>query len=255
MSSYPRLPQRNFPHQPSAGATLAPAEHLCTPTRPPAAGGAAMPRPVNYPRLPLRRPWQQPANATTAVPAQVSGADTTSASVTTNPADQTAGHRQPEPCSPGLGIGSSPLGWWRTLPADRFRAADHLAISSALAEIAVVLEGSRPEPALSGDPKAAIALVLSILPISEVTLMAEIAMTAVLRCAFEGDLGAALVLAHVLDRADRDRPWSGELSASWFKLYLRRSQAQGRLTAAEQALIKELRARDCAGADAGRSAT
>ena len=57
-----------------------------------------------------------------------------------------------------LRVGSSPFSWWRMLPADAFRAADHLRIGGALDELASAFATGRSVPALKGDPDAAIAL-------------------------------------------------------------------------------------------------
>jgi hypothetical protein len=140
-------------------------------------------------------------------------------------------------------IGTSLLSLWRTVPADRFCAGDMVEISSVLDEIATVLEGSGYEPALYGDPDATIGLVLALMPIRTVGLRIDIAMTAVLRCALEGDLRAALVLVHIVDRADLHLSQAAELCTSWFEYYLRRSPSKGGLTRAEKAVVKALQER------------
>ena len=144
-----------------------------------------------------------------------------------------------------LRLGSrSPLSWWRMLPADGFRSAVYLKVSSALDEIATELEGASFGPALYGDPDAAITFVLSLMPVGKVGLKVDIAMTSVLRCALEGDLRAALALAHVVDRAGLDPALAADLCASWFEFYLRYSPTRGGLTPAEKAVMKALRAFD-----------
>jgi hypothetical protein len=144
------------------------------------------------------------------------------------------------PVARALRFGSSPLSWWKTLPADGFHAGEQLVVSSALDEIAMVLCGSDIEPALLGDPDSAIALTFSLMPVKRVTLKVDIAMTAVLRCALDGDLKAALVLAHVVDRAELDLALARELCASWFERYLRFSPSRGGFTAGETSLMKAL---------------
>ncbi len=42
----------------------------------------------------------------------------------------------------------APLRWWRSMPAGAFRAAEYLAIRSALDEVATLIEGAEVEPAL-----------------------------------------------------------------------------------------------------------
>jgi len=144
-----------------------------------------------------------------------------------------------------LRLGSrSPLSWWRMLPADGFRSAVYLKVSSALDEIATELEGASFGPALYGDPDAAITFVLSLMPVGKVGLKVDIAMTSVLRCALEGDLRAALALAHVVDRAGLDPAPAANQCASWFEFYLRYSPTRGGLTPAEKAVMKSLRAFD-----------
>jgi hypothetical protein len=156
------------------------------------------------------------------------------------------------PVARALRLGSSPLSWWRMLPADAFRAADHLHVGSACDELATVLEGAEVEAALLGDPDLAIEFVLLLMPIQQLTLKVDIAMTSTLRCALDGDLRAALVLAHVVDRIDLDLPRAAELCASWFEYYLRFSPARGGgFTPAEKAVMKALRKLDSARSDDG----
>ena len=112
-------------------------------------------------------------------------------------------------------IRTSPLAWWRMLPADAFRAADHLRIGAALDELAIALANNSIVPALKGDPDAAIAVVMSLMPIKKHSPKVDIAMTAVLRCVLhDGDLRCALVLGHVVDRADLDPVHAANLCAS-----------------------------------------
>ena len=71
---------------------------------------------------------------------------------------------------------------------------------------------------LRGEVAAAVAVALALMPIAEVTLEVDLAMTAVLRGALAGDGPAALVLAHVLGHADIGHPFAAELSASWLTI-------------------------------------
>lgn len=146
-----------------------------------------------------------------------------------------------------LRIGTSPLSWWRMLPSDAFRAADQLRIDAALEEVAIALANSRITPALKGDPDAAIALALSLMPIRTRSAAVDLAMTAVLRCALHGDFRAALVLGHVIDRADLDPVHAANLCASWFEFHL----DHGRLgfTPAEEEMLRALHAFDLRAAD------
>jgi hypothetical protein len=68
-------------------------------------------------------------------------------------------------------------------------------------KIDVLRGGDDFAAALKGDPAAAIAATFSMMPIEEMTLKADVAMTALLRCALEGNAAAALVLAQVRTRS------------------------------------------------------
>lgn len=164
-------------------------------------------------------------------------------------ADDTVLDLAASPVLRALRIGSSPLSWWRMLPADAFRAADQFRIGAALDEVAIVLANSRIAPALGGDPDAAIALVLSLMPIKERSLEVDIAMTAVLRAVLDGDLRCALVLGHIIDRADLDPVHAANLCASWFEFHLHHSPSRVGFTAAEQAVMKALHAFDPRGSE------
>jgi hypothetical protein len=182
-------------------------------------------------KMPERKLRHEGAARATGQPAdKAASIDPAKASATrTSSSDDSTGNTMLDPASPvfrALRFGISPLSLWRMLPADLLGAADLLELCSALDEIATMPEGSGLEPALDGDPDAAIAFVLSAMPIRKIDLQVEIAMTAVLRCALDGDLRAALVLAHVIDRADLDPRHTADLCASWFEYYLRNSSAR-----------------------------
>lgn len=143
-----------------------------------------------------------------------------------------------------LGMALSPLQWWRTLPADEFLAGEYINICSSLDEIADVLEGNDAALALYGHGNAAIGLVLGGMPIRKVGLRGDIAMTAVARCALEGDLRAALVLCHILRHADLDRRRADDLCASWLAYYLRHSPTKRDFTHDEKVILRKLHACD-----------
>ncbi|OKO86821.1 hypothetical protein AC630_01885 [Bradyrhizobium sp. AS23.2] len=139
----------------------------------------------------------------------------------------------------------SPLRWWRSAPADAFRAAEYLEVRSALEDVATLIEGAEVEPALQGDADAAIALVLSLMPITRVGgIKTDIAMTAVLSLALGGELRCALVLAHVLDRAEPDPRRADQLCGSWFEFHQNHSVSRGGFAPAENAVLEALRAFD-----------
>jgi hypothetical protein len=108
-----------------------------------------------------------------------------------------------------------PPAWWRTLPSDLFRDAEHLLVIHALDTIRVMHRRDEFAPALRGAAAAAIGTALSLLLISAVTLLVDIAMTALLRRALGGDATGALVLSSLLHRIELDYPFARELSASW----------------------------------------
>jgi hypothetical protein len=111
-----------------------------------------------------------------------------------------------------------PLAWWRTLPSNLLRDAEHLLVIGTLDTIFVMDRHNEFAAALSGDAAAAVGVALSLQPIHEVTLTVDIAMTALLRCALGGDGTAILVLANLLRRVKLDHRLAAELSASWHTL-------------------------------------
>ncbi|OKO79825.1 hypothetical protein [Bradyrhizobium sp. AS23.2] len=133
----------------------------------------------------------------------------------------------------------SPLRWWRSAPAGAFRATEYLEVRSALAEVATLINAAEVEPALQGDADAAIALVLSLMPITRRGgIKTDIAMTAVLSLALRGELRCALVLAHVLDRAEPDPRRADQLCGSWFEFHLNHSASRGGVAPAETAVLE-----------------
>ena len=146
---------------------------------------------------------------------------------------------------------TSPLAWWRTLPANLFRDAEALLVSATLDKIDVLSGSHTFAAALRGDTAAAIAVALSLMPIEDTTLEVDLAMTAVLRGALDGDAPAALVLSHVIGHAALDHPFATELSPSWLAHHLRPSPHRRRFTGKKAGLWSALRAQDEATA-AGR---
>lgn len=92
---------------------------------------------------------------------------------------------------------------------------------SALAWWRLVLaEGTELEPALQGDATAAIAIALSLMPITQLGgIKTDIAMTVVLSIALEGEPRCALLLAHVIDRAEHDPRRADQLCGSWLEFH------------------------------------
>lgn len=114
----------------------------------------------------------------------------------------------------------SPLAWWRTLPSNRLRDAEHLLLRAALDQVHV-LQQPCWIAARRGDPSAAIATAMALLPITHVTLTVDLAMSTVLLAALGGDAAAAVMLAHVLRQAEFDHPLAAELAESWLVSGLR----------------------------------
>jgi hypothetical protein len=117
----------------------------------------------------------------------------------------------------------SPLAWWRTLPSDAFRDAEHLLLLATLERTAVLHGGDEFAAALAGDPAAAVGAAFSVMPIEAITPKTDIAMTALLRCALARHSAAALVLAQIIGLTNLDHGFATELSASWYTYGLRYS--------------------------------
>lgn len=111
---------------------------------------------------------------------------------------------------------TSPLAWWRTLPSDKFRDAEKYVLGVTLDRVDVLRPNAKLSAALRGNAAAAIAAAYSYLPIEDLTLEADMAMSTVLRWAIDGNPACTLVLATVLKRTDVGHSFGAELSASWF---------------------------------------
>jgi hypothetical protein len=136
---------------------------------------------------------------------------------------------------------ASPLAWWRTLPSDAFGDAERLFLLATLEPIDVLHGGDDGAAAMKGDPAAAIGFALSLMPIEEMTLKADVAMTALLRCALKGNAAAALVLAQVLGLTDLGHPYAIELAASWLAYGKRCSDSPSKFGKAETVLLTAFR--------------
>ena len=108
-----------------------------------------------------------------------------------------------------------PLSLWRTLRAVQFEATDLTAIRLLLAKL-VLFDRPKWRDAIAGDAAAAIAVAVSFLPIDNVTHQVDLAMTALIRCAIEGDLAAAIVVANILRRLPGSAPSHRQIATSWF---------------------------------------
>jgi len=116
----------------------------------------------------------------------------------------------------------SPIEWWRCLPADYLGDAQHLLLRATLDKI-TVMKGHEWLSAMRGDAAASIAIAVEMLPITEITLEVDLAMTVLMLGALDGNAAAAVVLSQLLGRAPLDHPFAKELSVSWLVLNLRRA--------------------------------
>jgi hypothetical protein len=116
----------------------------------------------------------------------------------------------------------TPLEWWRTMPADHLGGAQRLHLRTTMEKICV-LKDHRWLSALRGDAAASIAIAIGAMPIEQVTLEVDLAMSALALCALEGSAGATLVLSHIMKRTVLDHPFGKDLSASWLALNLCRA--------------------------------
>jgi hypothetical protein len=138
---------------------------------------------------------------------------------------------------------ASPLTWWRTLPSDAFRDTERLLLLAMLEQIDVLHGGDDFTAALEGDPSAAIGVAFSVMPVEEMALTVDIAMTALLQCALERNAAAALVLAQVLGLTDLGHPYAIELAAWWLAYGKRCSDSPLKFSKAETVLRAAFRER------------
>lgn len=124
----------------------------------------------------------------------------------------------------------SPLQWWRTMPADHLSEAQHLLLRTTMEKI-YVIKGREWIAGQHDDAAASSADALGTLPITELSLEVDLAMSALTVSALGGSAGAVLVLSHILCLAPLDHPFAKELSTSWLMLNLRRALS-ARATAA-----------------------
>jgi len=117
-----------------------------------------------------------------------------------------------------------PLAWWRTMPADHLGTVEFIQLRATMEKISVMIN-RQWFAASSGDAPASIAIAIGVMPINQVTLEVDLAMSALTLRALDGSAGAALVLAHILRRTPLDHPFGRDLAASWLMLNLCRAFA------------------------------
>ena len=108
-----------------------------------------------------------------------------------------------------------PLSLWRTLRANEFEASDLAAIEGLLANT-VLLGQPKWRGAVAGDVPSAVAVAVSFMPVDEITVQVDIAMTALIRCAAEGDFAAAIVAANILRNLPGAMRLHRRIATSWF---------------------------------------
>lgn len=107
-----------------------------------------------------------------------------------------------------------PWSLWRTLRAEQFNAQDLQTIRRLLTKT-VLLGQPKWEEAARGDAPAAVAVAVSFFPMDEVTVPADLAMTALIRCAIEGDPAAAIVISNVLRNLPGCFAFHRQIATSW----------------------------------------
>ncbi len=108
----------------------------------------------------------------------------------------------------------TPLAWWRLLPPILLRGSEHL-LRSTLNEIAVLRGGAELDAALRGDAASATGVAFAAMPIEDMELRVDIAMSTLLSTALEPNASSALVMAQIIGLTDLDHPFGAALASSW----------------------------------------
>ncbi len=116
----------------------------------------------------------------------------------------------------------TPLEWWRTMPADHLGDAQLSHLRATVAKISV-MKDRQWLSALQGDAAASIAIAIEAMPIDQITLEIDLAMSSLALSALDGSAGAALVLSHILRQTPLEHPFGREISVSWLALNLHRA--------------------------------
>ena len=144
---------------------------------------------------------------------------------------------------------SSPLAWWRRLPSGSFHDAERSLLLATLGNVNVLHGGDELRAALRGDAAAAIGAALGLMPIKDIGLQADIAMTALVRTALDGNAASALVMAQVVGLTDLGHPFATELAASWFAYGQQHSNNPRQFGQAEPVLLAAFREHQIEGKD------
>ncbi|WP_375157798.1 hypothetical protein [Bradyrhizobium sp. RDT46] len=112
-----------------------------------------------------------------------------------------------------VGRAKSSLAWWRSMAAPDFGPAAIDAMRGTIAKIAMLHE-RRWRDAVAGDATSAFEIALSMDPAGPCHSRLDLAMTALVICAYEGSPAACVVVASVLSRLPRLRG-KEDLADSW----------------------------------------
>jgi hypothetical protein len=109
----------------------------------------------------------------------------------------------------------NPLASWRTLRALDFSFHDVTSMRTLLART-TLLGQPKWAAAAGGDGAAAVAVAISFIPTEKITSSLDLAMTASIACAIEGDPGAAIVASSILRHLPGATPRHHQIVTSWF---------------------------------------
>jgi hypothetical protein len=109
----------------------------------------------------------------------------------------------------------NPLASWRTLRALDFSFHDVTSLRTVLAKT-TLLGQPKWAAAVAGDGAAAVAVAISFIPAEKITQSLDLAMTALIACAIEGDPGAAIVASNILRHLPGATPRHHQIATSWF---------------------------------------
>ena len=104
---------------------------------------------------------------------------------------------------------------WRTLRALDFNFHDLTSLRTSLAKT-TLLGQPKWAAAVGGDGAAAVAVAISFIPADKITQSMDLAMTALIACAIEGDPGAAIVASNILRHLPDATARHRQIATSWF---------------------------------------
>jgi hypothetical protein len=110
---------------------------------------------------------------------------------------------------------------WRTVPADGFGPAEHLAVAECMRQTSTTIEVWRA--AIDGDAPSAVRLALRMKRPHAITPSTDVTMTVLLNAALAGSAGAALVLSHALRQMPLDEIKRSRLATSWLAHNIRQA--------------------------------